>query len=330
VLVLLAAGWVAGKWFSSSPREQIGGPRYLIVNADDFGLSDGVSEGILQSWRDGVTTSTSAMMNMPGAPQRLARARAQYPDLPIGLHLNITGGRPVLPPKQAPTLVDANGEFYTNATILEHLPNISLDELSAELHAQAKLFVATAGKFDHIDYHHHMVALYTPFYPVVRELAKEYGVPVRQPVPESVYGHIKLAGGGGAGEAIGQMIHFGLHRPRLAWRLMRYMGPQAFKRQAALLDEENIPTPNWFVDGYYGKPSVENFISMLRQLQPGISEVMVHPANVDSQLSATGGDHTRQRQTELQVLIDPRVKEAVAKYNVRLVNFSFLSRSNAR
>lgn len=327
-LVLLGAGFVVGKWSSSSPPEHIGGPRYLIVNADDFGLSDGVTEGIVQSWRDGVTTSTSAMINMEGAPQRIARARMQYPKLPIGLHLNITGGRPVLPPKQVPTLVDANGEFYSNTAILEHLPNISLDELRAELHAQAELFVATAGRFDHLDYHHHMVALYTPFYPIVRELAKEYGVPVRQPVPESVYGQIKLGSGGGAGEAIRQMIHFGLHQPRLAWRLMRYMGPQAFKRQAALLDEENIPAPNWFIDAYYGKPSVENFVSMLRQLPPGISEVMVHPANLDSQLAAAGGGYTRQRQIELQVLIDPRVQAAVTKYNVRLVDFSFLYRSS--
>jgi hypothetical protein len=322
--VLLGAGFVAGKWFSSSPPEHIGGPRYLIVNADDFGLTDGVTEGIVQSWRDGVTTSTSAMINMEGAPQRLARVRAQYPQLPIGLHLNITGGRPVLPPKQVPTLVDANGEFYSNTAILEHLPDISLDELRAELHAQAELFVATAGRFDHLDYHHHMVALYTPFYPIVRALAKEYGVPVRQPVPESVYGQIKLGSGGGSGEAIKQMIHFGLHHPRLAWQLMRSIGPRQFKRQAAQLDEENIPTPNWFIDRYFANASVENFVSMLRQLPPGVSEVMVHPGNADSQLSTA---ETRRRQSELQVLIDPRVREALTKNNVKLVDFSFLCRS---
>jgi predicted glycoside hydrolase/deacetylase ChbG (UPF0249 family) len=120
------------------------------------------------------------------------------------------------------------------------------------------------------------------------------------------------------------MIHFGLHHPRLARQLMRYIGPQPFKRQAAQLDEENIPTPNWFIDGYFANASVENFVSMLRQLPPGVSEVMVHPGNANSQLST---EDNRQRQSELQVLIDPRVREALTKNNVRLVDFSFLCRS---
>ena len=36
----------------------------LIVNADDFGLSEGVCLGILKAHRDGILTSTTCMMNM--------------------------------------------------------------------------------------------------------------------------------------------------------------------------------------------------------------------------------------------------------------------------
>jgi len=329
VIIVLLLGFVVGKWSAISPPEHISGPRYLIINADDFGLTDGVTEGIVQSWRDGVTTSTSALINIEGAPQRIAMMHAKYPRLPIGLHLNITGGHPVLPPKRVPTLVDANGQFYSNNAIIEHLPSISFDELRAELHAQAELFLASVGRFDHIDYHHHMLALYTPFYPVVRELAKEYGVPVRQPVPESVYSQIKLRTGGGAAVAIRQMIHFVLRHPVSARQLMPHMTPSAFKEQAALLDRENVPTPNWFIDAYFGNASVDNFILMLRQLPPGVSEVMVHPGKMDNELAASGGGYAEQRQVELEVLLDPRIKEALRAYNVRLVDFSFVRRDGA-
>src|SRR5690606_7724277 len=95
----------AGGGDGMPPQASREGRRVLIVNADDFGLSDGVTAGIVRAWREGVVTSTSAMINMDGAPERVAAARRSCPELPIGLHLNITAGRPVLPPEKVPTLV---------------------------------------------------------------------------------------------------------------------------------------------------------------------------------------------------------------------------------
>lgn len=324
LVIALLVGFAGGKWLFRPPREHIAGPRYLIINADDFGLSDGVTEGIIQAWRDGVVTSTSVMINIEGAPERVAATHAVHPDLPIGLHLNITTGSPVLPPEEVPTLVDENGEFYTDKTIIEHLPDVSPDELRAELHAQAKLLVASGDQFDHIDYHQHMLALYTPFYPLVVELAQEYGVPVRHPVPESVYGHVKLDSGSGSTAAMQEMMRFGIQHPILALRLMPLMTPAAFKEQAALLDDEDIGTTNWFVDAFYGNATVDNFTSILRQLPPGVSEVMVHPAIVDNQLLTLASDYGTERAEELAVLLDPRVKQALNRYQVTLVDFSFI------
>ncbi len=296
--------------------------RCLIVNADDFGLSDGVTEGILRAWRDGIVTSTSVLINIDGAPEQVAAAHAAYPDLPMGLHLNITTGRPVLPPEQVPTLIDSNGNFYASDAIIERLPTIALSDLRAELDAQARRFTATGVPFDHLDYHQHILALYTPFYPLVRELARSYGVPVRQPVPESVYGRVRLDGKGSAAATLRTMIRFALRHPVLALRLMPSMTPAAYKRQAALLKAEGIGAPDWFIDSYFGHATVENFIALLRQLPPGSSEVMVHPAIVDEQLRQLGAGYVAERAQELVVLLDPRVREALAAYHVQLVNFS--------
>jgi predicted glycoside hydrolase/deacetylase ChbG (UPF0249 family) len=304
----------------------IPGPRYLIVNGDDFGLTQGVTDGICCAWEAGVLTSTSALVNVEGAPERIAAAHARYPRLPIGLHLNISLGCPVLPPEQVPSLVDSGGRFYSMDALLPRLPAISHPELRAELVAQARLLRAIGVNFDHLDYHQMVVSLYTPFFPVVRELARQYRVPVRLPVPESVYGNIKLPGGGGSRAAVKAMLGFGLRHPLLAFRIMPAMLPAAYKHQAALLVEERIGTTNWFIDSYYQNASLENFLAILEQLPPGISEVMVHPGIVDDDLRALGpSEYVEARQLELEVLLEPSLTEQIRNHGVQLVDFSRLS-----
>jgi predicted glycoside hydrolase/deacetylase ChbG (UPF0249 family) len=60
--------------------------RYLIVNADDLGMSDAVNEGIFEAHRHGVVTSASLMVGRPAA-SAAAKALAEHPDLAFGLHL---------------------------------------------------------------------------------------------------------------------------------------------------------------------------------------------------------------------------------------------------
>src|SRR5437764_2929833 len=62
--------------------------RYLIVNADDFGLSVGVNRGILEAHRDGIVTSTSLMVRWPAAVEAAAIAR-DCPEMTVGLHLDL-------------------------------------------------------------------------------------------------------------------------------------------------------------------------------------------------------------------------------------------------
>lgn len=62
-------------------------PRLLIVNADDFGLSPGVNEGIIDAHIRGVLTSTSLMVDRPGTEDAV-RAAGEHPALSVGLHLD--------------------------------------------------------------------------------------------------------------------------------------------------------------------------------------------------------------------------------------------------
>lgn len=68
----------------------------VIINADDFGLSEGINKGIVKAFRDGLLTSTSLMVNMPGFEDAISLIR-ENPDLSLGIHINIIRGKPVCP-----------------------------------------------------------------------------------------------------------------------------------------------------------------------------------------------------------------------------------------
>ena len=62
--------------------------RYLIVNADDFGLSAGVNRGIIRAHEQGILTSASLMVYWPAAPEA-AEYALKHPGLSIGLHVDL-------------------------------------------------------------------------------------------------------------------------------------------------------------------------------------------------------------------------------------------------
>jgi predicted glycoside hydrolase/deacetylase ChbG (UPF0249 family) len=156
--------------------------RQLIVNADDYGRTAGVSRGILEAHRDGIVTSTTVMINQPDIDVQLDAALAQ-PRLGVGQHLVFTAGCPVLPANRVPGLVDGRGCFLGQHSIWARAEGIPLGQLRAELSAQIERFRALAGHLpDHLDCHH-FVHLYPPFFQVYADLAASYDLPMRMPFP---------------------------------------------------------------------------------------------------------------------------------------------------
>jgi predicted glycoside hydrolase/deacetylase ChbG (UPF0249 family) len=62
--------------------------RFLIVNADDFGLSEGVNRGIIEAHERGIVTSASLMVLKPSASSAASYSR-EHPRLSVGLHLDL-------------------------------------------------------------------------------------------------------------------------------------------------------------------------------------------------------------------------------------------------
>ena len=150
-------------------------PRVLIVNADDFGLTAGVSRGILHACRHGIVTSTTLLANRPLDPALLEG----LPDsgLGVGLHLNLTLGAPVSPAARVPSLVDGEGCFIRDARAVAE--RVKVDEARIELGAQIDAFRGIMGRFPtHLDSHHH-VGRHEPLLELMLFFARAINVPMR-------------------------------------------------------------------------------------------------------------------------------------------------------
>jgi predicted glycoside hydrolase/deacetylase ChbG (UPF0249 family) len=137
--------------------------RFLVVNADDLGLSDAVNEGILAAHEDGIVTSASLMVRQGAAPAAAQRA-AEHPDLAIGLHID---------------LGEWNYEEGDWTLAYSHCDSDDRDEVEAECRAQLERFRALLGRDPtHLDSHQH-VHESEPAKGVAEMLAAELGVPLR-------------------------------------------------------------------------------------------------------------------------------------------------------
>ena len=127
--------------------------RRLIVNADDFGLTAGVSRGILHAHREGLVSSTTVLVGL--TPQPELDAAASGSGLGLGLHFNLTWGRPVSPAETVPSLVDAEGCFGRDLAILGE--RARPEDVRRECEAQIEAFLRRFGRSPtHLDSHHHV------------------------------------------------------------------------------------------------------------------------------------------------------------------------------
>ena len=146
--------------------------RRLVVNADDWGMTRGVSEGILAAHRHGIVTSTTVLATAAIDAEQLAALRDS--GLGVGIHVNLTLGRPL---SGGRSLVDSNGRFVRDAN--HAAARADARDVEREVNAQIEKFAYLMRREPtHLDTHHH-VGLLAPVTEVVLEAARRLGVAVR-------------------------------------------------------------------------------------------------------------------------------------------------------
>jgi chitin disaccharide deacetylase len=170
----------------------------LVVNADDYGLTEGVSRAILRAHREGIVTSTSVLTVAP-AFASTACWLGDRPDLGLGLHLAAVGeDPPLLSAREIPTLVDDRG--HLDLSWRRFLPRaaagrVDLAELSAEFEAQYQAFTDAGLAATHLDTHQHL-HLWPPIGRLVLELATRWGIGAARAPMSSGRGPTGLVVGG--------------------------------------------------------------------------------------------------------------------------------------
>jgi len=147
----------------------------VIFNADDFGLYPSVSLGILESVRDGVVRSTTALANVIDPQQKALLEKVKELNASFGVHLCLTLGKPLTNFPQE--YLTEDGRF--NRQILFSpmgIPRISKEVIFEELSAQVEEVLGYCPA--HLDSHHHIHGFWNVF-EVVKELAVKLKLPVR-------------------------------------------------------------------------------------------------------------------------------------------------------
>jgi predicted glycoside hydrolase/deacetylase ChbG (UPF0249 family) len=133
--------------------------RLLIVNADDYGRSPGVSAGIRTAHNQGLVSTSTVMINMPGASAEVERALRESPRLGLGVHLNLTVGLPCAPTQDLPSLIDSKGRFKRKEALYQSPEQIDPTQVEIEWRAQIEAFLSAGAKLDHLDSHHHIASI---------------------------------------------------------------------------------------------------------------------------------------------------------------------------
>ena len=152
----------------------------LVIHADDFGLSEAITQGILTAFQQGSVTSACLMVNFPTSRSALQRAKSVQLDL--GWRITLTEGYPLTPAKFIPSLVRRDGSFHSLATLIRKslLGQIVLGEVTKELEAQYQFFLAEKLPPTHVDGHEHV-----HMFSIIREAVAQVVVAHRIPFVRS-------------------------------------------------------------------------------------------------------------------------------------------------
>lgn len=248
--------------------------RELIVNADDLGRTSGINTGIFAAHEKGLVTSSTLMVIYPAAAEA-ADALSDYPELGVGLHVQMSGGVPLLPPETIASLVDEEGRFPAKP---DGHQDPSYDQVRVEVQAQFERFLELTGRLpSHLDGHHHCLRL-----PVIGEalieVAREWNLPIRR----------------------------------------------ASSLVADWLRQTGVATTDVFIEDFYGEEvQLEVLQRLLRQVDPGTTEIMCHPGLSDDGLRASSS-YADQREEELAILTHPDSRRVLDDCGIHLTHFGKL------
>lgn len=269
--------------------------KQLVVNADDFGLTRDVNEGIIEAHHKGILTATTVMANGEAFDDAILLAH-RTPSLDVGCHLVLVGGHSLIPPYRP-----------LPASVPQLLARIAARQIRIydELAAQIRRIVAAGIAATHIDTHKH-THIAPPVLDAVARLSEEFDIPwVRRPfdLPITAF------------------------RSSVPWLKRATSDGLQFLRARfqRVLERHHCRMTDHFA-GFQitGRFRTDELIQLIRGLPDGLTELMCHPGRCRDDLRKARTRLKESREQELQALIAPETKEALTACGVRAVNYRIL------
>lgn len=278
--------------------------KYLIINADDFGLTKSINEGIVKAFRNGVLSSA----NLMPSGEAFADAVSWMKELGIkesGVHLSLTESIPTLKAYEIPTLVSKEGRFHshhTNFFIRFFLGKISKGEMLDELRNQLDMVRDSGIKINYLSSHEH-VHMMPGVLNMFIELAREYEIPAMRCIKKEYYRH-----------------KWG-SRPFYRSVVLSLIG----KNGERIMKREGMGYPDNFL-GFVDSGSVHEVIllDMINSLKDGITELVMHPGFLGPEVLERYRFHIN-CESELHAITSPRVRKAIEDNGIKLTNYAELS-----
>jgi predicted glycoside hydrolase/deacetylase ChbG (UPF0249 family) len=270
--------------------------KLLIVHADDVGVTHSVNAATIKALDTGLVNSASIMVPCPWFPE-IADYSKSHPDVDFGLHLTLTSERvyyrwgPVAPKDKVPSLVDENGYFHHDWSAAT---KINPREVELELRAQIDRAYAMGIRPTHLDSHQYR--LYEngkDLFEVVLRVAHDYKLPVF------------------------------LARDWFADRpyLESSLTPADLVLDHTVTIPPSVPPDKW----------AEFYKTALINLQPGVTEFVIHVAFADDEMKAatrerdTWGAAWRQR--DFDFFTSPAFRQLLQERNIKLITWRELARA---
>jgi hopanoid biosynthesis associated protein HpnK len=279
--------------------------RSLVVNADDLGLTAGVNTGIFDAHDSGILTSASLFANAPATADAIRRVRSR-PSLGVGVHLTLVDGVPTLPPHRVPTLVQDDGRFLPSwkpFIVACLLGRVAWDDVERELTAQIDRIRSAGIHITHLDTHKHVHAC-PPVFAIVARLADRFRIPVIR-VPYERWSPVW-----------GDESQRSVARRQLLMNLaMRPWARRDYRTAAA----HGLRTPQFIGRAHTGVLNADALMGSILRLRPGVTELMVHPGQIDDALRQMSTRLLSSRAQELALLRSPRISGALNEHHIRLI-----------
>jgi predicted glycoside hydrolase/deacetylase ChbG (UPF0249 family) len=272
--------------------------KWLIVNADDFGISSRRNAGIIEAHVTGVVTSASLMAYAPAFREAVKYAKA-CPKLDIGIHLNLSDGEPLVLGHK--TLVGPDGNFWGKQEARRRAKEglMNLGEVERETDAQIDVLQQAGLKVTHLDGHQHIHIFGSLPDPISRAASKRGIRHFRCPA-DKIRPPVEIS-------------------PDKMTRLEEYR--TAAHRATEVYAGMKMRCTEHFVGiGLSGYLSLENLLTAIKQLPEGLTEIMTHPGYPDTPGGFSGPD----REIELRALTDPRVKTLLKQEKIELTHYGKL------